>query len=220
MIRAAVFDLDGTIADTLENLAFCSNSVLSEFGLPAVDTVHYKHFVGDGASTQIRRVLRYLKKDEDELHEKVFRRYLDFFDRNCLQKVVSYDGIPELLASLKKLGISCTVFSNKPHLQAVKVVEGIFPKGTFEIIRGQQEGFPKKPAPDGALLIAKELGVSPSECIYLGDTDTDMKTGKNAGMFTVGVLWGFREEDELKKAGADALAAAPADVLSFISRLS
>lgn len=216
MKKAAIFDLDGTIAETLESIAFTTNTVLKEFGFGEIDREHLKKFVGNGARTQMKRSLHYLGCDDENIAEKVGDRYLEVFEKNCLYHVTPCAGVPELLTSLHEHGVHCAVLSNKPHARTVDVVDAIYPEGTFEVIRGQLDGFPKKPAPDGAIMIASILNVKPEECLYLGDTNTDMQTGRGAGMFTIGVLWGFREKEELEKAGADAIALTPADVLKFL----
>lgn len=218
--RAAVFDLDGTTANTLENLAFCANSVIAEYGLAPVEAEKYKYFVGDGSRVQMQRLLKYKGKyngpDDDPFLEEVFQKYLLFLSDHCADGVFPYDGIPELLAELKRRGIQCVVFSNKPHMQACKVISSVFPEGTFSDVLGQMDSYPRKPDPAGALQLAGKMNVSPGECIYIGDTNTDMLTGKNAGMYTIGVLWGFREREELEKAGADIIVSSPAEILDVL----
>ena len=220
-IRAAIFDLDGTTANTLENLAFCANTVIGEFGLPPVETEKYRYFVGDGSRVQMQRLLaysgRYSGEADDAYLEKVFNRYLEFLSEHCADGVVPYDGLPELITELHQRDIACAVFSNKPHEQACKVVSSIYPEAAFSYVLGQRSDYPRKPDPAGALKLAGKLQVLPGECIYVGDTNTDMKTGKAAGMYTVGVLWGFRDRDELEKAGADTIVSAPAEILDLIT---
>ena len=114
-------------------------------------------------------------------------------------------GIPEALESLKKQGAKLAVLSNKPHGNTIDVIRKVFGEGYFDLVQGQSELFPRKPAPDGALYLAERLGAAPGECLYVGDTGTDMKTGKAAGMYTIGVLWGFRGEEELLRDGADCI---------------
>lgn len=217
---AAIFDLDGTTANTLENLAFCANHVIAEYGLSPVETEKYRYFVGDGSRVQIRRLLtfkdRYHGPGDDPFLEEVFTKYLDFFSDHCADGVTVYDGMPELLKSLSEHNITCAVFSNKPHKQACKVVDSIYPEGTFAHVLGQMDSCPRKPDPAGALRLAEKMQVTPEKCIYVGDTNTDMQTGKNAGMYTIGVLWGFRDREELEKAGADIIVSAPADILNLI----
>lgn len=218
--RAAVFDLDGTTANTLENLAFCANSVIAEYGLTPVETDKFRYFVGDGSRVQMQRLLKYKNKyngpDDEPFLEEVFQKYLLFLSDHCADGVVPYDGIPELITELKARGLQCAVFSNKPHRQACKVIASVFPEGTFYDVLGQMDSYPRKPDPYGALRLAEKMDVLPRECIYIGDTNTDMQTGRNAGMYTIGVLWGFRDREELEKAGADIIVSSPADILKIL----
>ncbi len=217
---AAIFDLDGTTANTLENLAFCANSVISEYGLSPAETEKYKYFVGDGSRVQMQRLLsykdRYHGSEDEPFLEEVFEKYLAFLSDHCADGVVAYDGMPELLKNLNNKGIKCAIFSNKPHKQACKVVSSVYPDGTFVEVLGQMDSYPRKPDPAGALYLAERMQVRPDRCIYVGDTNTDMKTGKSAGMHTIGVLWGFRDREELEKAGADIIVSAPAEILALI----
>ncbi|MBQ7583044.1 MAG: HAD family hydrolase [Lachnospiraceae bacterium] len=218
--EAAIFDLDGTTANTLENLAFCANSVIAEYGMTPAETERYKYFVGDGSRVQMQRLLaykgRYAGPEDEPFLEEVFARYLSFLSEHCADGVTVYDGMPRLLSGLLERGVKCAVFSNKPHEQACKVVASVYPAGTFTEVLGQMDSYPRKPDPTGALLLADRMRVPPEKCIYVGDTNTDMKTGKNAGMYTIGVLWGFRDRDELEKAGADTIVSAPAEILDII----
>ena len=216
MKRAAIFDLDGTVAATLEAIAHCANMAICDFGYEAYPIDQFKTFAGDGAHTLIERALKGRGVEDKDTVEKVFARYMEIFAVDCLYNAHPYEGIPELLKSLREKGIKTAVLSNKPHPESIKTVDGILPKGSFDLIRGVIDGCPKKPAPDGAFAIAKEFGVEPSECIYLGDTNTDMKTGKSAGMFTIGVTWGFRPVEELKENHADAIIDHPLEALNYI----
>ena len=218
-IKLAIFDLDGTAADTLENLAFCANSVTASYGLPPVEKDRFRYFVGDGSRVQMQRLLTHLGcyrgSEDDAFLEEVFGKYLEFLSVHCAEKVVVYPGMKETVKALKDMGIPSVIFSNKPHKQACKVVESVYPEGTFIKVLGQRDDMPRKPDPAGALLLAGEQHADPSQCIYIGDTNTDMLTGKAAGMLTVGVLWGFRDREELEKAGADIIISAPAEILSI-----
>ncbi|SFL02570.1 phosphoglycolate phosphatase [Lachnospiraceae bacterium KH1T2] len=216
MIKAAIFDLDGTIGDTVEALAYCVNKTIGEFGLAPIETEKFKFLAGDGARMLIKRALEVRGVTDDDTFEKVFKRYNEIFAVDCLYHVKPYEGIPELIKKLKEAGIRIAVFSNKQHPMTLTTVNGIFPEGTFDEIRGQKDGYPKKPAPDGALAIAEKFGVKPEECMYLGDTNTDMQTGKAAGMFTIGVLWGFRTRQELEENKADAIIESPLEAIQFV----
>ena len=206
MIRCCIFDLDGTLLNTLDALTYTTNLTLKEFGYGPVDPEHIKQFVGDGYRMQVKRALMY-SGDKELLHyEAALSAYTRLFAEHCLYHVRPYEGIPELLQELKARGIRIAVLSNKPHARTVENIEAVFGKGYFDIVAGQKDDVPKKPDPAGALHIAEQFGVKPEECMYLGDTSTDMKTGTAAGMYTVGVLWGFRDEQELRENGSDAIA--------------
>lgn len=133
-----------------------------------------------------------------------------------MYQVVPYDGIRELLAALKEKGVKIAVLSNKPHAETVNVIESLFGKDSFDVIQGQKENVAIKPSPEGVFQILGQLGLEAEEVLYLGDTSTDMKTGKSAGVFTLGALWGFRERKELEENHADAIIAHPWEVLNFL----
>ena len=133
-----------------------------------------------------------------------------------MYQVKPYDDIPKLLAALKEKGLKITVLSNKPHAQTIDVVETLFGKGYFDVIQGQKPEVPIKPSPAGVYEILKQLSLKIDDILYLGDTGTDMQTGKSAGVFTVGVLWGFRKREELEENGADAIIAQPLEALEYI----
>lgn len=214
MIKACVFDLDGTLADTLESMAYITNRIMRKFYLQEQPAEKFKYYCGEGAAMLMKRCL--LDSGDAELvHlEEGQKMYREMFAENPMYKVTAYEGIPDVLQKLKDRGIKLGVCSNKPHPATVKVMEAMFP-GLFEMILGQSDAVARKPAPDGVLKIAEEFGVKPEECMYVGDTMTDMLTGKAAGMFTVGVLWGFRDREELEKNGADMIVEHPYDLLKL-----
>lgn len=216
MKKAVIFDLDGTLADTLESIQYCANYAIGTCGYPEIPLEKYKVFVGDGADTLIRRCLTYSGDLEGEHYEKAFLRYQLFFKDNCMHNVKPYDGIVEMLDSLKQAGIKLAVFSNKPHERTINVVESLFGKGYFDEILGQTEKRPKKPNPSGVFYLAEKLGVSLEEIAYVGDTSTDMKTGKGAEVWTIGVLWGFRDRAELEKYKADIIVEKPSEIVSQV----
>lgn len=198
MIRCCIFDLDGTLLNTVTALAYTTSLVLEHFGYGPITEAQIKRIVGDGYKCQMERALR-LAGDEALTHfEESLPLYLELFSKHCLYGVKPYDGIPELLEELKKRDIRIAVLSNKPHPQAVENIETIFGKGYFDVVAGEQPGTPKKPDPAGVYNILSALDVKPEECLYFGDTATDMKTGLNAGLTTVGVTWGFRGREELE----------------------
>ena len=214
MKKAVIFDLDGTLANTLTSLAYCTNRALEDFGLQAIPQECYKKFVGNGARMQITRALRYAGAKEQP---SPVRDDDGFAAVPCLlDEVKPYPGIPELLDTLKEKNIKIAVFSNKPHANTVDVVETLFGKGFFDAVQGQKTNVPKKPAPDGVYAIMERLDVSPEETIYVGDSWVDIETGRAAGNFAVGVLWGFRDEEELRAHHADAVITAPGELLELL----
>lgn len=216
MVKACIFDLDGTIADTVESIARAVNRTLVSYGFSPHPVEAYNYYAGDGMNMCMKRALAAAGDTEGKYLEEAIVRVRKWFAEDPLYHAKPYDGMVEVLENLKKRGIAIAVFSNKPHLQAVEVVQTLFGKGFFTAVQGQTDTIPRKPAPDGALAIAKKLGVSPAECLYFGDTNTDMDTGHAAGMFTVGVTWGFRPREELIAHQAMALLDAPADILKIV----
>ncbi len=216
MYKVCIFDLDGTLADSVESIAYSANRAIGKFGFSPNPVENYKRYAGDGAPEMLRRSLRDAGDEKLEYFDRVHEEYRILFEKDCMYRVVPYDGIRECLRALKAAGISITVLSNKPHQRAVDVVEALFGKGYFDMIQGMRDESTRKPSPKGALQIAEALGARPEECVYLGDTDTDMKTGKAAGMYTVGVTWGFRSRKELEENHADQIIDRPQELLKLI----
>lgn len=214
MIKACVFDLDGTLADTLESMAFIANGILRKYHLKEQPAEKFRFYCGEGANMLMKRCLLDAGDAELKYLEEGEALYRSLFAENPMYMVEPYPGIMELLKKLREKGIRLSVCSNKPHPATVKVMENLFPD-MFDMILGQSGDFPRKPAPDGPLKIAAAFGVKPEECMYIGDTKTDMQTGKAAGMFTVGVLWGFREKKELESNGADLIVEKPEEILAL-----
>lgn len=218
MYKACIFDLDGTIADTVESIAYVGNKTLKEFGLPAIPVEDYNFYAGDGADELVRRMLAAVPGGNEVNYEEVRVLYRKWFGENPFYHVKPFEGIVTLLDALKQQGIKIAVFSNKPHEAAIEVVHKIFGEQMFHKIQGQTAQIPRKPSPLGALAIARELGVKPEECLYCGDTNTDMDTGKAAGMFTIGVTWGFRPRTELEEHEADAIVENPEEILEIAKK--
>ena len=214
MIKAAIFDLDGTLADTLESMAYVANTIMRRFGLKEMPVDNFRYYSGEGANMLMRRCLKDAGDSELTRFDEGQRLYREMFAADPMYKVTHYPGMPETLKELKKRGVRLAVCSNKPHAAAVKVIAQMF-GDDFDMVIGQSDAIRRKPAPDGPLKVAGEFGVRPEECMYVGDTRTDMLTGKAAGMFTVGALWGFRDRDELRNSGADIIAERPADLLKI-----
>ena len=214
MIKACIFDLDGTLADTLESMAYVANEIMQKYGLKTLPTDNFRYYSGEGADMLMQRALKDAGDKELIHYEEGRRLYREMFAADPMYKVVPYVGMPETLKELKKRGIRLAVCSNKPHPAAVKVIAQLY-GDDFDMVLGQSDAIRRKPAPDGPLMIAGKFGVRPEECMYVGDTSTDMKTGKAAGMFTVGALWGFRDREELNANGADLVAEHPTDLVKI-----
>ena len=199
--KAILFDLDGTLLDTLEDLATAANRALGTLGLPAHPTDAYRVFVGDGLRTLAERILPGEQRSAAQVDALVaaFERE---YSRTWNERTAPYAGVPEMLDRLTTGGYRLSVLSNKPDAFTRLCVEQLLPHWTFAPLYGQRPGVPKKPDPAAALAIAAELDLDPAEVLYLGDTATDMHTARAAGMAAVGVLWGFRTADELRAAGA------------------
>lgn len=215
--RGCLFDLDGTLLDTLDDLANSMNAALAACGLPGRPNLdEHKYMVGQGVDVYVRMAMREAAAADSRLFDKVRSAYRDIYGRNWNVKTRPYEGIPELVDQIRRRGLKVAVLSNKPDEVTQKTVETFLGSGRFDLVRGALENVPLKPDPTAALAVAIELGIEPGEFLYIGDTAVDMKTAKSAGMFAVGALWGFRTEAELRAAGADALAAGPLDVLKFV----
>lgn len=209
--------MDGTLADTVDSMAYSANLALRELGFPEQPAERFKSFAGDGAKELVKRCLRASGDESCSRFEDMQRLYRMYFSKYCMYHVRPYEGILHLLEVMKQKGLKIAVLSNKPHAQAVDVVESIFGKGYFDYVQGQTETVPRKPNPTGALCIAEYFGVKASECFYMGDTNTDMQTGKAAGMFTTGVLWGFRTRDELEENHADLIVGHPSEIEALLT---
>ncbi len=214
--KAVIFDLDGTLLDTIQSLEYCGNRALEPFGYGPFPAQDYKYFVGDGAANLIKRAL--IKGGDKELvhFDEALKRYKDYFREDCMYKVEPYPGIPELIEQLKKEGIQTAVLSNKPHAETVRMIDAFFGKDCFDVVFGQRDGVAIKPSPDGVYQILEQLKLKPEQILYIGDTATDMKTGKGAGAFTIGALWGFRTREELEENKADAIIDNPLDLLNYL----
>ncbi len=211
-----IFDLDGTLLDTIEDLADSMNKVLTDLGFPNHPLSAYKYFVGEGVEALIRRAL-----PEDQLRPELLDHCLgalrEEYSRRWENKTHPYPGIPELLDHLTGLGLKMAILSNKlDHFTQIMVAK-LLPRWRFRPVFGARPSVPKKPDPAGALEIAQALQIAPEYFIYLGDTGIDMKTAGAAGMAAVGVLWGFRQADELRDQGARWLIEKPGDLLPLLS---
>ena len=214
--EAVVFDLDGTLLDTLRDLAASMNRVLAKRHLPTHPEESYKYFVGDGAATLVLRAVPKEIRADKALLNQILTEFLEDYKENWDKNTRVYDGVDEMLDLVSKKGLKMAVLSNKPHEFTRLCVERYLGKWRFHEILGERKGIAKKPDPTGALKIAGSLSVDPAKVLYLGDTSIDMKTARSAGMFPAGVLWGFRDKKELEAAGAKAFLAKPSHIKDII----
>lgn len=211
-----IFDVDGTLLDSIQDLADSMNFVLSRHGFPVHDIEKYKQFVGNGM-----RVLAISALPEEERDEEKVNRYLGElekqYEKRWNQATKPYPGIEELLRRLEKSGIRMFVLSNKPHHFTEEVIDEFFGLKRFELVYGARTGIPKKPDPYSALEISKLSGIPVSDFLYLGDSGVDMKTADAAGMYAVGAAWGFRKAEELWKNGAKTVIQNPLELIEIMN---
>ena len=211
--RAVIFDLDGTLLDSIYDIAFCANTVLSELGLPLHSVDDYKRLVGDGFLNLARKVLPETHHSPETISHYI-DRYRELYLTRWNHSSNVYPGIVELLTELVRQDTLLAVLSNKRDDFTKRCVEWYFSAVPFREVRGERTGTPIKPDPTSALEIAHTLGVSPNECLFVGDSEIDIKTAINAGMTPIGVLWGFRPRHVLEAAGATRLISEPGELLT------
>ncbi|MCK9295386.1 MAG: HAD family hydrolase [Desulfobulbaceae bacterium] len=214
-VKAIIFDLDGTLLNTLEDLADSMNRVLVRMGFPTHPAAAYKYFVGDGIEILASRVLPDAQQNKQTIQrcvEEMKREYgAHWRDKTC-----PYNGVNDMLHALTERNLRLNILSNKPDALTQLTVSAFFPSYSFDIVTGAKKEIPKKPDPTSALHIVKALNLSRDQFLYLGDTNTDMETARNAGIFSLGALWGFRTASELRTSGAQALLEQPLDILQHI----
>ena len=213
MKKTVIFDLDGTLLDSIEDIASSMNKVLESLQLPTHKIEDYKHFVGGGVDILVENALNNQSK---EIKDEVIKRFKIEYDGKLHSKTLPYDGIYELLDELKKLDINLAVLSNKPHEFTVSYVNHFLKNYDFKEVHGQKKDVPKKPEPKAAIDIVKWLDSSCEKSYFIGDTKIDMQTAKSANMTAIGVLWGFRDEKELRDFGADFIVSNPLEILKII----
>lgn len=212
--QGVIFDLDGTLVNSLDDLAISVNKVLTSYNLPTHDIESYKYRVGNG----IRKLMeRSLPEDKQYLLDEALDKFKVIYAKHNLDHTAPYVGILDLLKQLQAKNVKLGICTNKHDEAAKDIVKLLFGEGIFSEIIGDKVGLKRKPDPSKVLLIAKNWGLEPSQIVYLGDSDVDMQTAVNANMLAVGVLWGFRDAEELKNNGADMLIDKPLDLLTNIS---
>ena len=214
--KAIIFDLDGTLIDSLEDIAVCMNQVLKELNLPSHKIEDYKYFVGGGISILVENALD--KNTSEEIKELVTEKFKVVYDQKLHAKTKPYEGIYELLDELEKLDFKIGILSNKPHEFTIEYARNLFSKYNMQEVHGQKKEIPKKPNPIAAINIANAFETPCENVYFVGDTMVDMQTAKNAGMKAIGVLWGFRDEEELSNNGADFLVKHPLDILDIVNK--
>ena len=214
--RLVIFDLDGTLVDTLADLAAAMNVVLSRLGYPTHPVADYRFKVGNGVAKLVERSLPEAARQQPAVVADALQRFLDYYNRHDMDATAPYDGIPGLLRQLKARGLQLAVASNKPHAAAVEIVHHYFGQDLFDCIYGQRPGAPVKPDPAIVHDILRTLGASAGQTLYVGDSAVDMETARRSGIPSVGVLWGFRPAAELREAGARYLVSSPSDILNYL----
>ena len=207
--KAVLFDMDGTVLDTLDDLADSVNRSLREFGLPEVSRFQVGQSLGNGAKYLIRHCLP--EGSDEALCEQVLSFYKPWYDAHCRIKTKPYDGILQLMETLRADGVSQAIISNKPDSAVQELAEAFFP-GLMDVVIGESPAVKRKPSPDTVLAAASQMGLMASDCVYIGDTEVDLETARNAGMDCIPVSWGFRTEEQLRAAGAEEIIRSPEDL--------
>ncbi|MBU2643992.1 HAD-IA family hydrolase [bacterium] len=212
---AVLFDMDGTLLDTLEDLGLAANRMLAAQNFPQHPLDAYRYFVGEGALNLVTRTLPEEKRDEETVN-RCLQVFLENYDLNWKETTRLYPGVADMLDNLQSQGYRLAILSNKPQEFTQKCTTAFLSRWTFEEVWGKRDGIPRKPDPAGALKIAAAMDLAPSDFLYLGDTRIDMETASAAGMFPIGALWGFRTKEELLASGARALLQTPMDMLQLL----
>ncbi len=215
-MKAVIFDLDGTLVNTAEDLGDSVSAALIELGLPVHTTEEYISYVGNGTLMLVKRSLPENLREDEELLNKAHDLFCDHYSKHYLDKSRVYDGIPEVVKTLKDSGLKLYVLTNKPYQFASAIIEACFPGGTFDLVAGSGQGFPRKPDPSYENHIIELSGASKSEIIHVGDSSTDIETAHNAGLRCIACTWGFRSRESLIAAGGDYVVDKPGEILDII----
>jgi phosphoglycolate phosphatase len=213
-IKTIIFDMDGTLIDSLEDIADSANTALRTYGFPVHPKEDYRFYVGDGLATLVSRIAP--QGTSALLQAELRDAFVRFYEANWHQVTKPYPGIDEMLISIQKKNCKLAILSNKPDAFTKRCAAHFFPHIGFLEVWGQREGLARKPDPEGALRIARRCGAEPEDCVFVGDTSVDMRTARAASMFSIGVSWGFREVDELQASGADAIITKPGQLLPYV----
>lgn len=212
-MKVAIFDLDGTLVNSLADIAEAANHAMKQLGFPTHELDKFNYFVGDGLKELIPRVL---PQDRQDKYDEALEIYKEYYGTHYMVKTSVYDGIKPLLEKLSENGVTLAVASNKTEVFTKNVVSHYFGDSLFSAVYGRAENRATKPDPAILNVIMQQLDVKPSDCFMIGDTNVDIRTGKNAGIKTIGCLWGFRTLEELKEAGANFIAQKPENIAEFI----
>lgn len=213
MAYGIIFDLDGTLADTMDDLKTAVNSTLTKLGYETRTKFELLNFINNGSRELVRRSLPTAVQGEDFIIESALNIYIQEYAKCFCEKTRAYGGMYEVLQSLKQEKFKLGVLSNKPDKFTKVIVEKLFGVDTFDFVMGQRDNMPRKPDPTGALYVAKELGVKANKCIFVGDSDIDMRTAENADMRSIGVAWGYRKVELLIDTGSSYIAENPAQIV-------
>lgn len=213
--KAIIFDLDGTLLNTLDGIATCANIVLENGGYPKHNVDAYKYFVGEGVFALFRKALPENNRDEDTITALV-KAFRHTYEKYGYEKVCLYEGIDELLNGLSERKIKMSILSNKPHELTRFSVSKFLSNWHFECVLGQRDNIPVKPDPSAAIEIINLLDLPSSDILYLGDTAVDMQTAVRAKLFPIGALWGFRDKKELEENGSKITVNTPREILRLI----
>lgn len=211
-VRSVIFDMDGTLLNTLQMIMECNNDVLERNGFVRRSYEEYRNFVGDGMMTLLKRALP--QGTDDEAARRLIPQVLELYYGRDMKTIPPYDGVTELLDTLVSKGIKISILTNKEHKYAVLNAQAVLPQYHFETVLGERAGKPLKPDPDGVYEISEITGVPLNETVFVGDMKADVLTGKNSGVFTFGCLWGFGKKEDLE--GADRLISHPLEILDII----
>lgn len=207
-----MFDLDGTLLDTLEDLTLATNHVLESMGREPITASTCRQMIGNGVKVLLRRA----GGADEQVMETAIEKFLAYYHDHKYDHTKPFPGIPEMLDALTQRGHRFAVLSNKPHQATTEMVDHLLKRWHFEQVFGQRDGVPLKPDPAAALDICQRMGIPPKHFVYVGDSGEDMATAKAAGMFAVGVTWGLRDEPELHEHGADAIIHKPTQLLDVL----
>ena len=213
--KAVIFDLDGTLLDTIKDLGSSMNCILEKYGFPTKEEQHYVRAIGNGLRNLAKRSFPE-SAVTDELLDKTVPEFIEHYGDHCMEKTVVYEGINELLEFCTKNNILLSILSNKRDDLVKELTPHYFPDYEFRYAMGELSQFPRKPDPTSALYLAEMLGVSPSDILFVGDSIYDIRTGKNAGMKTLAVTWGYQPKEQLVAENPDFIADSPAQIIEYI----